>query len=83
MFSCYGTIVWEFGLTKNSNRNYFYASNLTPLWVGSFSKKTREKYGKRVLEYLKANNILNKDGTPKYKGIIITCNIGIHNFFYH
>ncbi|XP_025201999.1 trehalase-like [Melanaphis sacchari] len=56
----------DFDTTIAESRNYFYASNLAPLWTGSYDDKLSEFYGDSAVEYLIRNNIINKDLTPRY-----------------
>lgn len=58
--------IWlDYDLTTKSSRKYFYTSNFAPLWTGSYERKLRTYYGKRAMEYLLVNGIINQDGTPK------------------
>ncbi|XP_022168523.1 trehalase-like [Myzus persicae] len=56
----------DFDTTTAESRNYFYASNLAPLWTGSYDDKLSEFYGDSAVEYLIRNNIINEDLTPRY-----------------
>ncbi|XP_026818193.1 trehalase-like isoform X1 [Rhopalosiphum maidis] len=59
--------IWlDFDTTIAESRNYFYASNLAPLWTGSYDDKLSEFYGDSAVEYLIRNNIINEDLTPRY-----------------
>nr|XP_018904596.1 PREDICTED: trehalase-like isoform X2 [Bemisia tabaci] len=49
----------------------FYASNLTPLWTGSYRKAPQEM-GKFAVEYLVSQGIISEDGIPRYLGIPTT-----------
>ncbi|XP_045472128.1 trehalase-like [Harmonia axyridis] len=54
--------VWlDYDLANGVRRNYFYASNLTPLWAGSYSKKNGG-YVEKAIKYLHANDVLNYSG---------------------
>jgi alpha,alpha-trehalase len=58
--------IWlDYDLTTKSSRKYFYTSNFAPLWTGSYERKLRTYYGKRALDYLIVNGVINQDGTPK------------------
>ncbi|XP_060878731.1 trehalase-like [Metopolophium dirhodum] len=58
--------IWlDYDLTTKLSRKYFYTSNFAPLWTGSYERKLRTYYGKRVLDYLIVNGVINQDGTPK------------------
>ncbi|KAF0751365.1 trehalase-like, partial [Aphis craccivora] len=59
--------IWlDFDISSAESRNYFYASNLAPLWTGSYDDKLSEFYGDSAVEYLIRNNIINEDLTPRY-----------------
>lgn len=59
--------IWlDFDTSTAESRNYFYASNLAPLWTGSYDDKLSEFYGDSAVEYLIRNNIINEDLTPRY-----------------
>ncbi|XP_050422489.1 trehalase-like [Adelges cooleyi] len=58
--------IWlDYDLTTKSSRKYFYTSNFAPLWTGSYERKLRAYYGKRALDYLLVNGVINQDGTPR------------------
>ncbi|VVC44697.1 Hypothetical protein CINCED_3A004273 [Cinara cedri] len=58
--------IWlDYDLTTKSSRKYFYTSNFAPLWTGSYERKLRTYYGKRAMDYLLVNGVINQDGTPK------------------
>lgn len=56
----------DFDTSTGENRNYFYASNLAPLWMGSYDEKLSEYYGDAAVNYLIRNNIINNDLTPRF-----------------
>ncbi|XP_065217876.1 trehalase-like isoform X2 [Planococcus citri] len=56
---------WDRQLQKS--RNYFYASNLTPLWTGSYSKKS--SYVDKAIIYLLTQGIIKFDFSPVYYGV--------------
>lgn len=56
----------DYDISKEKSRNYFYASNLAPLWTGSYDNKLSEYYGDAAVDYLIKNNIINNDLTPRY-----------------
>ncbi|CAI6345384.1 unnamed protein product [Macrosiphum euphorbiae] len=56
----------DFDTTTAESRNYFYASNLAPLWTGSYDDKLSEFYGDAAVEYLIRNQIISEDLTPLY-----------------
>lgn len=59
---------WDFIAGKS--RNYFYVSNLTPLWTGSYRKdsSTSSDYVDRALIYLLTQRIIKFDLSPVYYG---------------
>lgn len=56
----------DFDSTTGKSRNYFYASNLAPLWTGSYDEKLSKFYGDSAVDYLIRNNIINKNLTLRY-----------------
>ncbi|XP_052753073.1 trehalase-like isoform X1 [Galleria mellonella] len=42
----------DFNLESGRPRDYFYPSNLAPLWTGSYDKTRKEYYVNRVINYL-------------------------------
>lgn len=72
--------IWlDFDSSKGDSRNYFYASNLAPLWTKSYDEKLSEFYGDAAVDYLVKNNIITKDLIPRY---ICTCSLYIMNIFF-
>lgn len=57
----------DWDLITGSSRNYFYPSNLTPLWTGSYTKKS--SYAEKVIVYLLTQGIIKFDFTPVYYGM--------------
>lgn len=57
---------FDFDTKTGVGRNYFYASNLAPLWTGSYDDKLSEFYGDAAVNYLIKNNIINEDLTPRF-----------------
>jgi len=55
----------DFDTSTGESRNYFYASNLAPLWTGSYDEKLSEFYGDAAVDYLIRNKIINDDLTPR------------------
>ncbi|XP_069671905.1 trehalase-like [Periplaneta americana] len=50
--------IWlDWDLLNGKRRNYFYPSNLAPLWTGSFPHNDDEKLATQVLQYLEANKV--------------------------
>lgn len=56
----------DFDVSTGKSRNYFYASNLAPLWTGSYDEKLSEFYGDSAVDYLIRNKIINNDLTPRF-----------------
>lgn len=59
--------IWlDFDTLTEKSRNYFYASNLAPLWTGSYDEKLSEFYGDAAVDYLIRNQIIYDDLMPRY-----------------
>lgn len=60
--------IWlDYDLKKGtSRRNKFYASNLAPLWTGSYNKMMSRYYGNKAVQYLINNQIINEDLNLNY-----------------
>ncbi|XP_025409742.1 trehalase-like isoform X2 [Sipha flava] len=56
----------DFDNLSGKSRNYFYASNLAPLWTGSYDEKLSKFYGDAAVDYLIRNQIINDDLVPRY-----------------
>lgn len=56
----------DFDTSTETTRNNFYASNLAPLWTGSYDEKLSEFHGDAAVDYLIKNNIINEDLTPRF-----------------
>ncbi|XP_059051470.1 trehalase-like [Achroia grisella] len=55
--------VWlDFSLESGRPRDYFYPSNLAPLWTGSYDKTRKEYYVNRVMNYLDKVKVDNYEG---------------------
>lgn len=52
----------DFDLINYIRRNYFYPTNISPLWTGCFDKKNTDYFVSRVLGYLNRAKILNYVG---------------------
>ncbi|KAI5698863.1 hypothetical protein M8J76_012715 [Diaphorina citri] len=53
--------VWlDYDIKNKKPRNYFYVSNITPLWTLSY-KFSKQYVAERVLQYLRDNEIITKD----------------------
>lgn len=58
---------FDWDLMNNKHRDYFYGSNVVPLWTESYSMP-KAFVAKSVLRYLKDQRIIENDNTIKYKG---------------
>lgn len=56
----------DYDLKTKTSRNYFYGSNLAPLWTGSYNKLLSKFYGDKTVEYLYKNGIINNDLSPAF-----------------
>ncbi|XP_063215486.1 trehalase-like isoform X2 [Bacillus rossius redtenbacheri] len=55
--------VWlDYDLKNNISRNYFYPSNVAPLWTKCYSQEDKVAVSKKVLAYLAAQNITQYAG---------------------
>ncbi|CAH2099262.1 unnamed protein product [Euphydryas editha] len=52
----------DFSLESGRRRDYFYPSNLSPLWTGSYDKARSEYYVSRVINYLDKVKLENFEG---------------------
>nr|QOU33638.1 trehalase [Diaphorina citri] len=60
--------VWlDYDIKNKKPRNYFYVSNITPLWTLSY-KFSKQYVAERVLQYLRDNEIITKDNQVKFYG---------------
>ncbi|CAH1108704.1 unnamed protein product [Psylliodes chrysocephalus] len=53
---------YDYDMKLQKPRRYFWASNLVPLWAGSFDEDKREERGARTAKYL------HKIGIDRYRG---------------
>lgn len=56
---------WDF--VNKKHREYFYLSNITPLWTGSY-KMSKKHVAAKTIEYLINNNVIENDYGIKYNG---------------
>ncbi|XP_073958964.1 trehalase [Choristoneura fumiferana] len=58
--------VWlDFNLESGRRRDYFYPSNVAPLWTGSYDKGRKEYYVNRVINYLDISKVdIYEGGIP-------------------
>lgn len=55
----------DYDLINNVKRDYFYPSNLAPLWTGCYDQSRKDYYVKSILKYLDKTNIkVNVGGIP-------------------
>ncbi|XP_029340944.1 trehalase-like [Acyrthosiphon pisum] len=52
----------DFDIINNIRRNYFYPTNISPLWTGCYAKNNTDYLVTRVLNYLNKSEILNTAG---------------------
>ncbi|KAK4872290.1 hypothetical protein RN001_016414 [Aquatica leii] len=57
----------DYDLMNNIERDYFYPTNISPLWTGCYPKQNREKVIRLVLKYLQQANIMYPGGIPTTK----------------
>lgn len=58
--------VWlDYDVSNQKHRNYFYPSNLAPLWMNVVNREDIEKRAPRVIQYLDNTGVLNyRGGVP-------------------
>ncbi|XP_078048577.1 trehalase isoform X2 [Augochlora pura] len=55
----------DYDMLNDIKRDYFYPTNILPLWTNCFDLRKREEYVAKVLKYLEKNQImLNLGGIP-------------------
>ncbi|XP_014281749.1 trehalase [Halyomorpha halys] len=55
----------DYDMINNMKRDYFYPTNIAPLWTGAYDSKKKEYYVSNVLKYLDKTNIkVNVGGIP-------------------
>lgn len=55
----------DYDMLNNVKRDYFYPSNLAPLWTGCYDQNRKEYYVSSILKYLDKTNIkVNVGGIP-------------------
>lgn len=60
----------DWDLVNKKHRDYFYISNITPLWTGSYTM-TKKHVATKTLQYLIDNRIIESDYTVKYNGELL------------
>lgn len=53
----------DFDMINNIKRNYFYPTNISPLWTGCYEKNKTDYFVSNVLNYLQKENILKTNGS--------------------
>ncbi|RVE46274.1 hypothetical protein evm_009098 [Chilo suppressalis] len=54
----------DFNLESGRRRDYFYPSNIAPLWTGCYDKARKEYYVNRVINYLDKVKVRNDSNPP-------------------
>nr|CAH7759373.1 unnamed protein product [Callosobruchus chinensis] len=54
----------DYDLHNGVPRNYFYPTNIAPLWTHCYNENKREKIVRAVLKYLQDKNVLYPGGIP-------------------
>lgn len=59
------TGVWlDYDLHNKMKRDYFYPSNIAPLWTGCYDVAKKDQIVRSVLKYLQNTNVLYAGGVP-------------------
>lgn len=54
----------DYDLSNLIKRDYFYPTNISPLWTGCYKESDKEKIVKHVMKYLQNKNIMYPGGIP-------------------
>ncbi|XP_066158473.1 trehalase-like isoform X1 [Euwallacea fornicatus] len=54
----------DYDIQNQVKRDYFYPTNIAPLWTGCYNKTEKEKIVRSVLKYLQNKNIKYPGGVP-------------------
>lgn len=54
----------DYDLSNQVKRDYFYPTNIAPLWTGCYEQTKKDYIVKRILKYLQNKNILYPGGIP-------------------
>ncbi|XP_060536907.1 trehalase isoform X2 [Cylas formicarius] len=54
----------DYDLDNSIKRDYYYISNVTPLWTGCYNMTEKDRIIKSVLKYLQNKNIMYPGGVP-------------------
>ncbi|BES96685.1 alpha,alpha-trehalase [Nesidiocoris tenuis] len=52
----------DYDMINNVKRDYFYPTNVAPLWTGCYDPEMKDYYLKHVLDYLKRSQVMNNQG---------------------
>ncbi|XP_014211722.1 trehalase isoform X2 [Copidosoma floridanum] len=52
----------DYDMLNNLKRDYFYPTNVLPLWTGCYNSQRREEHISKALKYLDKNNIMENHG---------------------
>lgn len=54
----------DYDLQNSIKRDYFYPTNIAPLWTGCYNKENKDQIIRLVMKYLQNKNILYPGGVP-------------------
>lgn len=54
----------DYDISNSIKRDYFYPTNIAPLWTGCYDESEKEKIVRLVLKYLHTKNVLYQGGIP-------------------
>lgn len=54
----------DYDISNSIKRDYFYPTNISPLWTGCYKPEDKEKIVKHVMKYLQNKNIMYPGGIP-------------------
>lgn len=54
----------DYDLLNQAKRDYFYPSNIAPLWTGCYDQTKKDSIVRSVLKYLQNKNVLYPGGIP-------------------
>lgn len=58
---------YDWDIINNKHREYFYVSNITPLWTGSYTM-SKKHVAAKTIQYLIDSKIIEDDYSIKYNG---------------
>lgn len=59
---------YDWDVINNKSREYFFVSNIAPLWTRSYCHSKTENISSVVLNYLKSQKVIEADYSIKFKG---------------